>query len=145
MAEKGSDDDARGTVQHVKEHVQETTRVVTDVAGTVIADRVRTEIGARSSTIAVETKAFAQALREAGRSLHDQGHETQASVADDVAGRADRLAAYLARTDANTLIADGKKLGREAGEFVRKEPLLASAGAFTLGLLATRWLNSDRP
>ena len=144
MADNGSDEGSQGAVQHVKEHVQETTRLVTDVAGTVIGDRVRTEIGARSSEIAVETKAFAQALREAGRSLHEQGHETQAGVAEDVAARADRLAAYLAKTDAGTLIADGKRLGQEAGEFARKEPLLVTAGAFTLGLLATRWISGDR-
>jgi hypothetical protein len=145
MAENESDGNAssQGTVQHVKEQVQETTRLVTDVAGTVISDRVRSEIGARSSQVAVETKALAQAIREAGRSLHEQGHETQASVADDVAGRADRLAAYLARSDATTLIADTKRLGQEASEFARKEPLLVTAGAFTLGLLATRWLGNE--
>lgn len=141
--ENGGHQGPQGTVQHVKEQVQDTTRLVTDVAGTVIGDRVKSEIGARSSQIAVETKAFAQAIREAGRSLHEQGHETQASVADDVAGRADRVAAYLAKTEATTLMADAKKWSQEAGEFARKEPVLVTAGAFTLGLLATRWLGSD--
>jgi hypothetical protein len=144
MAENDSDQGSQGTVQHVKEQVQETTRLVTDVAGTVVGDRLKSEIGARSSEIAVETKAFAQAMREAGRNLHQQGHDTQATVAEDVAGRADRLAAYLAKSDATTLIADGKRWGQQAGEFARKEPLLVTAGAFTLGLLATRWLGGDQ-
>jgi hypothetical protein len=143
MTQTSSDHGSQGTGEQIKEQLQEATRLVSDVAGTVVGDRVRSEIGARSSEIAVETKALAQAMREASRSLKEQGHEAQASLAEDLAGRADRLAAYLRRSDAKTLIADAKTLGREASEFAKKEPLLVTAGAFTLGLLATRWLGSD--
>jgi hypothetical protein len=143
MAEIGSDQDPRGTLQHVKEQMQDKKRLVSEVAGAVVGDRMRSEIGARSSEVAVETKAFAQAMREAGRSLHQQGHAKQASLAEDMAGRADRVAAYLAKTDAKALIADGKSWGRQAGELAKKDPLLFTAGAFTLGLLATRWLGKE--
>ena len=143
MTQKNSDQGPQGTGEQIKGQVQETTRFVSDLAGAVVGDRVRNEIGARSSEIAVETKALALAMREASRSLQEQGHEAQASLAEDIAGRADRLAAYLGRSDAKTLIADGRNWGREASEFAKREPLLVTAGAFTLGLLATRWLGSD--
>ena len=140
MVEANSDQDARGTVQHIKQQVGGTARVVTDAAGTVVSDRMRSEITARSAQAAVETKAFALAMREASQSFRQQGNETQASWADAAAARADRLAAYLANADLRTLTADGKRWSREVGEFARKEPLLVSAAAFTLGLLATRLL-----
>jgi hypothetical protein len=143
MVGSSRDQGPQGAVQQVKEQVQEKTRVVTDVAGAVVGDRVRSEIGARSSKMAVEAKAFAQAMREASRALHEQGHDKQADLVKDMAGRADRLAAYLVKADAKTLLADGKKWGRQAAELARNDPLLATAGAFTVGLLATRWLGSD--
>lgn len=128
MTQRSSDQGSQGTGAQIKGQLQEATRLVSDVAGTVVGDRVRSEIGARSSEIAVETKALAQAMREASRSLKEQGHEAQASLAEDIAGRADRLAAYLRKSDAKTLIADGKTWGREASEFAKREPLLVTAG-----------------
>jgi hypothetical protein len=142
MAEASNDPDAQGTVEHIKQQVGGTARVVTDVAGTVVGDRMRSEITARSAQVAVETKAFAQAMREASRSFRQQGNETQAYWADAAAARADRLAAYLANADLQTLTADGKRWSREVSDFARREPLLVSAAAFTLGLLATRWLGT---
>jgi hypothetical protein len=142
MVESSTDPDAQGTVQQIKQQVGGTARVVTDAAGAVVGDRMRSEITARSAQAAVETKAFAQAIREASQSLRQQGHETEASWADATAARADRLAAYLANADVQTLTAEGKRWSREVGDFARKEPLLVSAAAFTLGLLATRWLGT---
>jgi hypothetical protein len=142
MVESSTDPDAQGTVQQIKQQVGGTARVVTDAAGAVVGDRMRSEITARSAQAAVETKAFAQAIREASQSLRQQGHEAEASWADATAARADRLAAYLANADVQTLTAEGKRWSREVGDFARKEPLLVSAAAFTLGLLATRWLGT---
>lgn len=143
MTEKRNQQGTQGTAQSIKGQVQQTSRLVTDVAGAVVGDRVKTEVGAKSSEMALETKAFAQAMREASSSLEGQGHDTQARLAKDIAGRADRLAAYLGKSDAQVLFADGKRLGRQASEFARREPLLVTAGAFTLGLLATRWLDGN--
>jgi hypothetical protein len=143
MVGSGRDQVPQGAVQQVKEQVQEKTRLVTDVAGAVVGDRVRSEIDARSSKMAVEAKAFSQAMSEASRALQEQGHDAQADFVQDMAGRADRLAAYLVRADAKRLLADGKKWGQQASELARNDPLLATAAAFTLGLLATRWLGND--
>lgn len=117
-------------------------KAVADAAGTVAGDRLRAEVVARSSRAAVEVKAFAVAMRASSQSLREQGHETQADLVDEVAIRADKLAARLMRADADDLVEDGRRLGAQAATFARKEPALVVAGAFTLGLLVPKLLRA---
>jgi hypothetical protein len=79
-------------------------------------------------------------MRASSASLREQGHHGQADLVDDVAARADRLAARLATADTDDLIEDAKRLAQQAAAFARKEPLLVIAGAFTLGLLVPKVL-----
>jgi hypothetical protein len=131
---------SQATLEQVKRQVGATARAVTDVTGGVLVDRLRDEISDRSAQAAAELTAFAQAMRAGSGSLRDQGHDTQASVVEDAARRADRLAAHLSRADSETLMADAKRLSRKGDAFIREEPLLVPAAAFALGLLITRWL-----
>ena len=117
-------------------------KAVADAAGTVAGDRLRAEVVARSSRAAVEVKAFAVAMRASSQSLREQGHQTQADLVDEVAIRADKLAARLTKADTDDLIEDGKRLGTQAAMFARKEPVLVVAGAFTLGLLVPKLLKA---
>ena len=68
----------------------------------------------------------------------------EANLVDDVAGRADRLAARLAAADTDELVEDAKDFAKKAADFARKEPVLVIAGAFTLGLLAPKVPRSSR-
>ena len=111
-------------------------------AGTVAGDRVRVEVDARSSRAAVELKTLAVAMRASSASLREQGHDGQADLVDDVAGRADRLAARLAAADTEDLLEDAKRIAQQAAAFARKEPVLVIAGAFTLGLLVPKVLEA---
>lgn len=129
-----------GTIE--VQNVQEAGKVVLEAAGGVVADRLRVEVDARSSRAAVELKALAVAMRASSASLREQGHDGEAEVVDDVAGRADRLAAHLASADTDDLLEDGKRLAKQAAAFARTEPLLVIAGAFTLGLLVPRVLEA---
>jgi hypothetical protein len=113
-------------------------RAVAEAAGAVAGDRVRVEVTGRASRAAVEIKAFAVSMRASSSSLRDQGHVGQADLIDDVAARADRLAAHLATSDTDDLVEDAKRLAQQAASFARKEPALVIAGAFTLGLLAPK-------
>ena len=127
--------------------LQETSKAVVGAAGAVVSDRVKVEVDARSSRLAVELKAFAVAMRESSRSLDGQGHTTQAELVNELAGRADRFAAHLATTTTEDLVEEGKDLARQAAAYARKEPVLVIAGAFTLGLLVPKALEAiaDRP
>jgi hypothetical protein len=113
-------------------------RVVAEAAGAVVGDRVRVEVAGRAGRAAVEVKAFAVSMRASSSSLRDQGHVGQADLIDEVAARADRLAAHLATSDTEDLVEDAKRLARQAASFAREEPALVIAGAFTLGLLAPK-------
>ena len=113
-------------------------RVVAEAAGAAASDRVRLEVAGRANRAAVEVKAFAVSMRASSSSLRDQGHVGQADLIDEVAVRADRLAAHLATSDTDDLVDDAKRLAQQAATFARKEPALVIAGAFTLGLLAPK-------
>jgi hypothetical protein len=121
--------------------LQEAGKAVAGAAGNVAVDRVRTEVGARSSRAAVELKAMAIAARASASSLRDQGHVSEADVVDRVAGRADRLAAYLGTASTDELVDEARRLSREAAEFARREPLLVVAGGFAMGLLIPKVLD----
>jgi hypothetical protein len=117
-------------------------KVIAEAAGTVAGDRARVEVDLRSSRAAVDLKALAVAMRASSASLREQGHDGQADLVDEVAGRTDRLAARLATAGTDELVEDAKRLVRHAAAFARKEPALVIAGAFTLGLLAPKVLEA---
>jgi hypothetical protein len=123
------------------QQLQDAGKAVVGVAGTVAVDRVRAEVDMRSSRIAVELKAFANAFRASASSLREQGHGSEAEMVDQFAGRADRLAARLATASTDELLEDAKQLSREVMAFARREPALVVAGAFTIGLLIPKILD----
>jgi len=122
--------------------LQEAGKVVVGAAGTAAVDRVRVEVDARSSRAAVELKALANAMRASVSSLREQGHGNEAEIVDEVATRADRLAARLASASTDDLVEDAKRLSHEAAAFARREPVLVVAGAFAIGLLIPKVLDA---
>ena len=122
--------------------LQEAGKVVVGAAGTAAVDRVRVEVDARSSRAAVELKALANAMRASVSSLREQGHGSEAEIVDEVATRADRLAARLASASTDDLVEDAKRLSHEAAAFARREPVLVVAGAFAIGLLIPKVLDA---
>jgi hypothetical protein len=131
-------DDEGSTTEHAVQTLQDAGKAVAGAAGGVAVDRVRAEVDARSSRVSVEVKAFAVSMRASSASLREQGHDGQADLVDEVAVRADRLAARLATADTDDLVADAKHLMQEGAAFARREPALVIAGAFTLGLLVPK-------
>jgi hypothetical protein len=136
--ERVAPDDEGSTTGQAVQTLQEAGKAVAGAAGGVAVDRVRAEVDAKSSRIAVEVKAFAVSMRASSASLREQGHDGQADVVDEVAARADRLAARLGTADTDDLVADAKHLMQEGVAFARREPTLVIAGAFTLGLLVPK-------
>lgn len=124
------------------QQLQEAGKMVVGAAGSVAVDRVRVEVDARSSRAAVELKALANAMRASASNLHEQGHGDEAGVVENVAARADRLAARLASANSDDLLEDAKRLSQEAVAFARREPVLVIAGAFTIGLLIPKVLDA---
>jgi hypothetical protein len=130
------------SVEERVEGLQDAGKVMAEAAGAVAVDRVRAEVDARSSRVAVEMKAFAVSMRASSASLREQGHDGQADLVDEVAAKTDRLASRLATADTDDLVDDGKRLAQQAAAFARQEPALVIAGAFTLGLLVPKILEA---
>lgn len=122
--------------------LQDAGKAVAGAAGTVAVDRVRAEVDARSSRAAVELKALAVAIRASAASLREQGHGNEAAMVEQIAARADRLAAHLATASTDELVDNAKRLSQEAVNFARREPTLVVAGAFTVGLLIPKVLDA---
>jgi hypothetical protein len=79
--------------------------------------------------------ALAQAVRQAGGSLRQQQETPIAQVAEQAAERIDKTATYL-RSHSVTDMLD------EAEQFTQRQPVLVLAGAFAVGVVATRFLKS---
>ena len=125
--------------------LQEAGKVMVGAAGNVAVDRVRVEVDARSSRAAVELKTLANAMRASASNLREQGHGDEAGIVENVATRADRLAARLANASTDDLLDDARRLSQEAVAFARREPVLVIAGAFTIGLLIPKVLEAIAP
>lgn len=120
---------------------------IADAARRVGGD-VRQEMGRevdRRSTMAGEQVAgAARDMRHIAGSLRDEGREGPARLIDAAAERADRLAGYLERADADTMMSDVRSMAR-------RSPALLVGGAVILGLAVGRLVMSadmdtaDRP
>lgn len=80
--------------------------------------------------------AVAEALRQVGRQLRDQDQGAIAGYGDQAAERVDRVAGYLRERDVRDIVG-------EVEGFARRQPALFLSGAFTLGLVAARFLKSS--
>lgn len=97
---------------------------------------LRSQVEDRSSQAGQQLHSTVQDLRTVGEQLRQQGKETPARVADQVADRGERVAQYLRTTD-------GDRLLRDVEQFARRQPWVVVAGGITLGFIASRFLKSS--
>jgi ElaB/YqjD/DUF883 family membrane-anchored ribosome-binding protein len=133
----------RSTVQEGVERVQETAgqavQQVREQAEEVrgrAGERVRSELDTRSTDAGGQLRTTAGAMRRTGEQLREEGSDTPARVVDAVAERAERLGSYLEQADADRML-------RDVEAFARRQPWLAAAGGFVLGLLGSRFLKAS--
>ena len=93
----------------------------------------------RSTQLGEQLGSQVDDLRTVGKELRNQGKETPARVADQLAERGDRLASYLRD-------ADGDQMLRDVEQFARSNPWAVVAGGLAAGFLLSRFLKagSDR-
>lgn len=107
-----------------------------------ITDEVKTQaksaLGNRKDMAARELNGVAAAMRQAGQALDEEDKGTFAEYSYRVADQVERASTYLERTDVGELVSDTE-------DFARRQPELYIGGAFTLGLLAARFLKSSSP
>ena len=140
--------DLERNLDKAKNMVREKTAPIKEKAGEVAeeAKSVMEQAGHQAkSTVAVQKEqaasqlhGVAQALRQTSDRLRDQDQRAFASYSNQAADQIDRMSSYLQERDVNELMRDAK-------DFARRQPELFLGGAFTLGLLAARFLKSSAP
>jgi hypothetical protein len=98
--------------------------------------RLRDQVDQRSTQAGDQVQSAAQDVRSVAEQLRNQGKETPARVAEQVANRAESFGTYLRD-------ADGERLLGDVEGFARRQPWLVAAGGLALGFVASRFLKAS--
>ena len=125
-------DQAQGKVQEAADHARQKAVEAKEQGKGLL----RSQVEDRSSQAGQQLHSTVQDLRTVGEQLRQQGKETPARIADQVAERGEQVAQYLRTTD-------GDRLLRDVEQFARRQPWVVVAGGITLGFIASRFLKSS--
>ncbi len=98
--------------------------------------RAREQVDQRSTQAGEQLSAVAGDTRTVGEELRKQGKEQPAKIAEQAAERVERVGSYLQSSDSDKIL-------RDVEDFGRRQPLAVAAGAFAIGLLASRFLKAS--
>ena len=130
-----------GTTGGAREQVRQAKDKVMDQARTTIRDardRAGSTLAQSRRQAADQIGGIGSAFRRTGETLRGEDQTRFADVADNVARQMDRVAEYLRESDGRTIAHDIEQLAR-------RQPALVFAGAFVLGLAASRFFKSSTP
>jgi hypothetical protein len=98
--------------------------------------RTRDEVDRRSTQAGDRALGAAGDIRSVGDELRKQGKDAPARVAERAADQVERAGSYLRDNDADALLADVERFGRE-------RPWAIAAAGFALGIAAARALKAS--
>jgi hypothetical protein len=127
------------TTEQVKDQVREKAQVPQDQAKGALGQargRLREQVDQRSTKAGDQVHSTAQDMRNVAEQLRNQGKDTPARVAEQVADRAESFGSYLRD-------ADGERLLRDVEDFTRRQPWLVAAGGLALGFATSRFLKAS--
>jgi ElaB/YqjD/DUF883 family membrane-anchored ribosome-binding protein/ribosome-associated toxin RatA of RatAB toxin-antitoxin module len=128
---EGAGAKAQEVVSQAKEQVHEKAG---QVKGTAM-DRLRGQLDSQSTRLGEQVTPFAQALRESGTHLGEEGQSQGAQAAHSAADQAERLAGYLKESDSNRILGDVE-------DFARRRPWLTGAIGLAIGFVAARFVKA---
>jgi hypothetical protein len=137
--EVGSTVEDRGTSDQVKDQVRETAQVAQDKARGALGQargRLSDQVDQRSTQAGERIAGTASDVRSIAQELRNQGKDTPANLAEQVANQTDRVGDYLKD-------ASGDRILRDVEDFARRQPMLVAAGALALGFAASRFLKAS--
>jgi hypothetical protein len=129
---ESSTEQARETAEGAVGQVQEQARQVRGTA----RKRVGDELDTRTTKAGDQIRETADALRQTGRTMREQGKEGPGKMIDRAADQAERLASYLSE-------ANGDRLLRDVERFARRQPWVVTAGGLIAGFFASRFLKAS--
>ncbi len=128
-----------GTTEQVKDQVREKAQVAQDKARGALGQargRVSEQVDQRSTQAGERVAGTASDVRSIAQELRNQGKDTPANLAEQVANQADRLGDYLKG-------ASGDRILRDVEDFARRQPMLVAAAGLALGFAASRFLKAS--
>jgi len=123
--------------QGSQQALQQTQQTAGQVAGQA-KDQARSMFETQKGQVTDQASKISQALRQSGENLQTQNVGPAATVLSTAADRLDGFSSYLQGRNADQLV-------QEAESFARRNSAVFLGGAFTLGLLAARFLKSSVP
>ena len=124
------------TVEEAKEKAKEKGQELRTQA----SERAREEVQSRASSAGEQLQSLSQTLRRTASELRTQGQEGQATVIDQIAIRAEKVAGYLSQSEPDQLVEDARQYGRRGFELAKGQPWLIAPLGIGVGLLAARML-----
>lgn len=134
--------------EQVTATVKDTTRTVKGKANEVLNEakpmvdeanrQAKSALSGQKDIAVDQLSGLARVLRQSSDQLRQQDQGAFASYSQQVADQIDNMSGYLRERDFEDLMYD-------AEDFARRQPELFIGGAFTLGLLAARFLKSSPP
>jgi hypothetical protein len=129
----------RPTTAQAKDQVRDKAQVAQDKAKGALGQTrgmLRDQVDQRATQAGDQIHSTAQDVRGMAEQLRQQGKDTPARVAEQVADRAESLGSYLRD-------ADGERLLRDVETAVRRQPWAVVAGGLALGFAASRLLKAS--
>jgi hypothetical protein len=124
----GGGTDSGSTTEQAKEQAQR--------AGAQAKDRLREQVGRRSTQAGERVGSAAQDVRSVAVELRKQGKDQPARLAEQAADRAERLGGYLRDSDADRIL-------RDVEDFGRSKPWAVALGGLAVGFAASRFLKAS--
>lgn len=137
----GTGGEGGGAVSGAREQVRQAKDKVVDQARSTFRDardRAGSTLSQSRQQAAEQIGGIGGAFRRTSETLREEDQARFADVADTVARQIDRVADYLRDSD-------GRTIARDLESLARRQPALVFAGAFTIGVLAARFLKSSSP
>jgi hypothetical protein len=138
---EGSDSSVTDTVKSTARGIIDQAKDTAGQAYGVATEKAATKIEEQKATIATGLTSVADSLKQVGGTLReadDQSGITEltAKYGESLANQIEQISGYFERKDVREMI-------RDVESFARRNPALFIGGAFTLGLLAARFLKSS--
>ena len=105
-------------------------------AGGQTRDYLSRQLDERSTQAGQQVSSLSESLSRLGSQLRDEGQASQAGMAEGAAERARQLSNYLEE-------GNGDRFLRDLEDMTRRRPWAVAAGAFAVGLVASRFLKAS--
>ena len=135
----GSTDDSGSTTDQVTDQVRDKAQMAQDKARGAMGQargRLSDQVDQRSTQAGERIAGTASDVRSIAEELRSQGKDAPATLAEQVAGQADRVGDYLKG-------ASGDRILRDVENFARRQPMLVAASGLVLGFAASRFLKAS--